>query len=1137
MSVGRPEPDRPPIRLTAQQREAVDVSGASVALSSGAGCGKTTVLTARFVEDLGRVGFRLRRLVALTFTEKAARELRERVRQECRRRRDGTDRGADWRKALRELEAAPIGTFHGHCAEVLRRCAIDAGIDPEFAILEESIAPSVREEALARCVRRWLAEGNDDLFALAVESGIAATRRAVADLMTGRDASELGRWVARSPAQVVAIWREVWETEGRPALLRGLIASARPCLDLLASHQCTHPEGRDRRAFLLEHVPRLANCSEPADLLAQIQERARVQGGGTKKHWPSPEIFQAVSEGLTAFRAAIKKALESLKPDEAASRDAAERGLRYARLAAEAIAEFDRAKHAAGQLDFDDLLRKTRDLLRDGPESVRTALVGGLDALLVDEFQDTDPIQGEILESLAGPGPGDGRLYLVGDPKQSIYRFRGAQPRIFQEFRDRFPPEGRRVLSENFRSVPGLLDFFNALFAGCFDAYEALEPGLDAPDRAGRPAVEFLWACEPPATPEAKPTAHGRRQVEARWIARLLRHRLDQRWPIWDPKLRGIRPAHAGDVVLLFRSLTDLGPYEGALAAAGFDYHVLGGSAYYAQQEVLDVINLLSAIEDPLDPLALAASLRSPFFGVSDDGLYRLATDRHGVLVDNLAHAELVGDFAPADRRRVERARHLLQRWRAAKDREPIAALLDRVLDESGYEAALLGEFLGARKRANARKLVGLARRFDLQGGFTLADFVARLRADLRRPPKEEQAATTAEDEEKEPVVRLMSIHQAKGREFPIVVLPDLDRRPGGERTNIAFDSRLGPLVRPGETDDAEPGDEPGDEPEGPGTSLGWSLYRAFERREDEDEALRLFYVAATRAQDHLILSAGTDAEARPSSPALKLLAERFDRVTGACRAPLPSHWAVPTIAVTRALPPAIGPSSPPRPRPKLPAIAREIRKATLIPESEPPPPARRPRRIDLDPAAALGPIGARVDRLIRAILADPRALGPGELAKVAARLARLQDPVAPPRIVDAALALLGPWVASPLARDVARAADVVRAVPWMVAWPPGAPDATVFEGRLDLSYRDTRGDWHVLVLGLAEAHEASERLRLLLSARSVAALDAGPIARGWRIRLGPGGGLHGEEVFDDAEIERAVRSLRASSVVGSSCT
>ena len=231
--------------------------------------------------------------------------------------------------------------------------------------------------------------------------------------------------------------------------------------------------------------------------------------------------------------------------------------------------------------------------------------------------------------------------------------------------------------------------------------------------------------------------------------------------------------------------------------AEGLDYHVVGGSGFFAQQEVHDLINVLTAVEDPLDAVALAGALRSPFFSISDDALYWLADRRPGAPARRarpLRRALL--DASPRGRPPPGRAGPgaLLAGWRAVKDRVPIAALVDRILDESGYEAALLGEFLGDRKRANARKLVRLARRFDEQGGFTLADFVERLRADLRGATKETQAATTDEQGE---VIRLMSIHQAKGLEFPIVVLPDLDRKRPGELKRVAFDADLGPLVNP----------------------------------------------------------------------------------------------------------------------------------------------------------------------------------------------------------------------------------------------------------------------------------------------------------------------------------------------------
>ena len=854
--------------LTPEQSLALGVRGASVALGAGAGCGKTTVLTRRFVDDLAerpQGG-----LVALTFTEKAARELRGRVRAACRARLDEAgDDAPRWRDALRGLEAAPIGTFHAFCGRLLRRFPIEAGVTPGFSVLEESIAPSVRDGALARSFRGWLAAKDPDLIALAVEFGLSAVREALSELIAGRARGDLHMWADREPDEVVALWQERWEREARPNLLADLAQSARPCLALMADHPCSHPVMRERIAFLREHLPNLPRSDDAESLLDELKAAARVQGGGSKAHWPSESVFEGVKKGLNDFRASIDKARVALRWDEGTTLLSAEQGGRLARLATVAIAAYDRAKQDAGMLDFDDLLVKTRDLLRDRAGDLGDAFLGPMPALLVDEFQDTDPIQGEILRHLAGPEFGSGSLFLVGDPKQSIYRFRGAQPRIFQEFRADFPEGGKRYLTKNFRSVPGILNFVNALFAETFpDPAEALRPGpAEAPPGAG-PAVEFLWADEPAADPSKKPTAHQRRLAEARWIARHLSRRLDAGWPIRDPDTDEVRKAHGGDVAILFRSLTDLGPYENALVAEGLDYHVVGGSAYFAQQEVIDLINLLSAIEDPCNALALAGVLRSPFFCLSDDGLYWLAT-AGGDLARNLEQRSRIESIPAADRPKLDRAHALLTSWRALKDRLPMAALLDRALDDTGYEAALLGEPLGPRKRANVRKLVRLARRFDRQGGFTLSDFVGRLRNDLKRPPKEEQAAST---EERGTSVRLMSIHQAKGLEFPIVILPDLDRKPPGERGGVAFDPDLGPLVRPTRDDDPE-----GESPE----SLGWLIHRRTEAREEAEEALRLFYVATTRPRDALILSSGTPPDARPQSSAMALLARRFDLATG----------------------------------------------------------------------------------------------------------------------------------------------------------------------------------------------------------------------------------------------------------------
>jgi ATP-dependent helicase/nuclease subunit A len=1089
------------LRLTEEQTRPLSVTGASVALESGAGCGKTTVLTGRYLRAVEE-GPPLRSIIALTFTNKAARELRKRIREQCRRRlvREGED-PRRWRSVLRGLEAAPIGTFHEFAAQWLRDHAVLAGIDPDFTIVDEAAAASIRDEALARALRGWLAECQPDLIDLAVEFGLTPVRQALSDLVTRRALGGLETWSGRSASELVAAWKSQWQRQGRPARLHKLRLSARDCLALLSANPCSHAAMSARRAFLLEQLPRLENQDIADTWLGELREQAKVQGGGKPEHWPAPEVYERVKDSFKDLRDEIDDFLEKSRWDEAATLEAAEHGLRLARLAAELAKTYAALKRARGSLDFDDLMLLMRALLRERPELAAAGGDHAASRFLVDEFQDTDEVQGAILETLAGRSYGAGGLFLVGDAKQSIYRFRGAEPRIFAQFRERFPAAGHLALTENFRSIPAILDFVNALFADALAGGEhPLRPGKPVYPATSQPAVEFVWADETPADEEEgrRPQAAERRKTEARWIARRLRQRLDAGWTV-RAKEGGVRKANEGDIALLFRDMPGVGAYEAALAAEGFDYHVVGGSAFYAQQEIHDLINVLSVLEDPLDAVALAGTLRSPFFCMSDDGLYWLAMSPHGALADGLEHADAIAELSPLDRSCAGRARALLQRWRSLKDSIPIAALVDRLLDESGYAAALLGESLGARKRANARKLVRLAREFDLQGGFTIAGFVASLRASLREPPREEQAATTDEEGTS---VRLMSIHQAKGLEFPIVVLPDLNRRPQGGKGFVALSPQLGPLVRLKK----EP--EPGDDAEGGevGQSLGWLTYRAIEQREDDDEALRLFYVAATRAQDALILSAGLGPGEKPASPAVSLLFERFDRQTVACRAVLPTGWNRPEVHVTLACPPVSSGPAVARPsRPQLLEVAETIEQAVVSAEPAAPPPSP-PRFVDLEAARALGPTLGRLDRLIRATLADPRALETEGLARVVADLARRQQPAAGPRLVAEAIARLDGLVAGPWGQTLAGAAEIERALGWTIAGPGEAPDRTIYEGRTEFLFRRHGAQWTIVAVALAEAPIAGERLRLGLGARAAAALGFGPIGHGALLRLGQGG-------------------------------
>ena len=285
-----------------------------------------------------------------------------------------------------------------------------------------------------------------------------------------------------------------------------------------------------------------------------------------------------------------------------------------------------------------------------------------------------------------------------------------------------------------------------------------------------------------------------------------------------------------------------------------------------------------------------------------------------------------------------------------------------------------------ARKLANTRKLLLIAREFDRQGGFTLADLVARLRGFLDEPPREELAAAT---EEESTNIRLMSIHQSKGLEFPIVAIPDLNRDSDSRTPWLGFHPDLGLVVRPVAPLPGRPGDEAESHSE---HSLGWLTFQAIEEDENRREAIRLFYVAATRARDHLILSAGLPTELKPESPAMQLLWERFDWRTGRCLACLPEGWPVPRIEVTMSTPPeAPGKHARTPHASRLAAIERAIVETELGEPEQIVRPSPRPRLIDFDPARRMSPRAARLDRLIRAIIADKRLLRGEPLAEACA--------------------------------------------------------------------------------------------------------------------------------------------------------
>jgi len=638
--------------LTDQQRRAVTTRGVSVALSAGAGCGKTFVLTERFLAELEpdpESPPRLSQLIAITFTDRAAREMRDRIRTACadRLRRCSEDEVDHWLALIRELDSARISTIHSFCGSLLRAHAVEARLDPRFRVLDQTQANTLLHELLDEQLRGRLAERDEDVIDLVVKFGLGRLYAMIRNLLGCRQEIDWQRWRGETPEGLAAIWEDYWRRDTLPRVTRPVAGSpsAQTLLQVYREHSPTNPTMLARCRFLAEHLPKLPESADPVGELESIRENARVQGGGSKKAWPSEEAYDRFRVAAGELRKVIDKWKKKAAFDAAAAHPAAETALRLLNLTGHVADAYEERKQEHAALDFNDLLIRARDLLV-GPEGekLRKRLAAQTRLLLVDEFQDTDPLQVEMVKALCNYAITGGKLFFVGDYKQSIYRFRGAQPHVFRELRAGIPERGRLPLSLNFRSQPAILDFINALFQDEMGpGYEALRP--DHAQVSPTPAVEFLWAQEQEdddaAHKDRGPLEEGAtrrlRRLEADWIARRLRSMLHAREKIvWDaeaarsgkPAARELRP---GDVAILFRALSDVDLYEDALRRYGIDYYLVGGHAFYWQQEVFDLLNLLRSLDSPLDVVSLAGVLRSPFFSLLDETLYWLAQHSGGL--------------------------------------------------------------------------------------------------------------------------------------------------------------------------------------------------------------------------------------------------------------------------------------------------------------------------------------------------------------------------------------------------------------------------------------------------------------------------------------------------------------------------
>lgn len=835
------------VKWTGSQREAIEARGHRVIVSAGAGSGKTRVLVERFLRLLEEnEGWRVSDIVAVTFTEKAAREMVSRIRKEIRSRIESTasaeGRGR-WRAHRNELDSARAGTIHSLCASILRAHPAEAGLDPAFEVIEETEASALLDQAIEEALNEAVRESAlVEIFGyLSLHEVRAALRSLVAQGARARGAmAKLRGLDARA---IRDFWAETLE-RAKAEDARALVERDSWTRDAAVVRGVRAEDPSDKREQCRAQVSALLAEIDPRDSAGLIRTLLDISACvdlrvGSKKKWRSEEEFLSVKEALAGLREAVRgEKLLALEMNEA-DRIAAEVMVYLARLYDRASERFSALKRKRAGLDFNDLEEITHRLLDENRDvRDRYSERGLLRALMVDEFQDTSPIQKSILWMIA---PRSDELFIIGDAKQSIYRFRGADATIFHGAREEVVAGGGREvgLSACFRTHARLVGFVNHIFPRVFTRESHYDAAYEAMS-ASRAAAHEGSSVELHVITQGKDDGprldySGLREAEAAFIARRIKEIIGRKdLLVCDDT--GARGATFGDFALLFQVSTSFEIYEQALAEAGVPYVTIAGRGFYDRQEITDIGNLLAFLVSPNDSLALAGALRSPLFALSDETLLRLRLSE-GTLWRSLCDPQIT--HPEGERDAIDFARRVLGELRSLAGRASPAEIIMSAVRKTGYLAALMMLPFGERRVANVEKFIDQA---HVLSHMTLSEMVRRI-ADLKlRQAREGEASV-----EESGAVRLMTVHKSKGLEFPVVWIADACYGGGRDKSLLAVHPAFGVTI-----DARADKDEAGDEAMRPAS---FESIRRVEERMDRAEKKRLLYVAATRARDHLIIS------------------------------------------------------------------------------------------------------------------------------------------------------------------------------------------------------------------------------------------------------------------------------------------
>lgn len=838
----------------------------SLVVEAAAGTGKTSELVSRVVAVLRSGLTSVDRIVAVTFTRKAAGELKLRLRQELdralTRAREASSsdaaEGGHLEAALAHLEEAHIGTIHSFCAEILRERPVEANLDPAFEELSDVEASRLYRQAF----RRWSQEK-----LAAPPAGLRRCLSRLAFRAYQENQSPMDQLEAAGSRLIE--WRDFptpWSARpfDREGQIDGLVSDLLELADLSAKCQRS-------RDLLFEDLRPVRDTAGAIRRLEEVAERdydtlegllIKLAGdlGRKRRKGSGPYAEDVKREDVVAAREKLIQALEEFK--DGADADLATLLQQEMR---ELITRYDDLKRAGGELDFVDLLICVHHLISKNRQ-VRGYLQSKFSHIFVDEFQDTDPLQAKILLLLAADDPEEtngldarpkpGKLFLVGDPKQSVYRFRRADVVLYQSLRETLRAKGVGVvqLRKSWRAVRPLQEFVNAAFApemtgnvaaGQSD-YVPLEKHAEA--RTDQPSLIALPVPNPyneygtvtkAAVEQSLPDTIGA------FVARLL-DRSKNQWKVRDPEdpkqaWIPIQPRH---ICILFRRFVSwrfqggrvdvTREYLRALETRDIPHLLVGARSFHQREEVETMRAALTAIEWPDDELSVFATLKGSLFAIPDSLLLQFRQKNRSLHPFRPLPQPLPSDFAP-----ISEALGWLAELHRGRNSRPIVETVNALLEVARAHAGFALRPAGNQVLANVYRIADLARSFELSGGISFRGFVEELNTQAEREESGEAPVLEAGAEG----VRVMTVHGAKGLEFPVVILADITCHLASRDPDLYVDAQQGLCAM------RLVGCTP------------WELleHQDEERERDRAEGVRVAYVAATRARDLLVVPAVED--------------------------------------------------------------------------------------------------------------------------------------------------------------------------------------------------------------------------------------------------------------------------------------